>query len=77
MMVELMHKTTINRRPGISIRLRSITDAPGASLGETVNLLRAEAPETRASPFASHAVGDAHVDDLAVNAEKYLSDRLS
>lgn len=73
-----MHKTTLNLPKIVWLRLRNLAAREGRSVSDVAGELLGEALEARtAGPFASHAAGDADVDDLAENAEKYLREGLS
>lgn len=72
-----MAKTTVNLAEHVRLRLEQHAARHGVTLSEAVNGLVDEALRRRAGDgFASHAAGDADVDDLGVQAEKYLSDGL-
>jgi hypothetical protein len=70
------HKTTVNLRDDLYVKVRAAAQRESLSVGEMVNRLIAKGlavgQEGRFSSFGS-GEGDA---DLGINAEKYLSDAL-
>lgn len=69
-----MHKTTINLRSDVWLRLRHRAERDGVSLASLINELLAEAltsGDGGAEP-SSIGAGDADVADLGANAKKYL-----
>lgn len=72
-----MKKTTVNLPDDLHLRVRQMAEREGITFGEAVTrLLRAGLAGAHDQDFASHAVGEADVDDLGVNAEKYLREGL-
>jgi hypothetical protein len=71
-----MHKTTLNLDTAVFMRLSNRAAIDGTTISELVNRLLTEALErdSEGEAFASHGFGDADVDDLGANAEKYLLD---
>lgn len=68
-----MPKTTVNLPADVYLRVRARAERAGASMSEVVSDLLASALEAVAPVrFASHGAGEADVDDLGRNAEKYL-----
>lgn len=69
-----MHKTTINLRSDVWLRLRNRAERDGVSVASLVNELLADAltsGEGAAEP-TSIGAGEADVADLGANAKKYL-----
>lgn len=69
-----MHKTTINLRADVWLRLRNRAERDGVSLASLINDLLADAltsGDSGADP-ASLGAGEADVADLGANAKKYL-----
>ncbi|MGH3441865.1 MAG: hypothetical protein ACRDUY_07455 [Nitriliruptorales bacterium] len=71
-----MAKTTVNLRESVRLRLENLAAREGTTLSDLVNELLDDALRRRSGGFASHAAGEADVDDLGVNAEKYLREHL-
>lgn len=72
-----MRKTTVNLDEHVRLRLEQQAARDDRTLSQLVNELLDEALRQRAgTTFASHGAGEADVDDLGVNAEKYLRDGL-
>lgn len=72
-----MTKTTVSLAEHVRLRLEQHAARYGVTLSEAINDLVDDALRRRAGDgFASHAAGDADVDDLGANAEKYLSEGL-
>lgn len=74
---EGMHRTTVSLPDHLYLRVRNLASRSDRPVGQVVAELLAEALAARSAAFASHASGDADVDDLGVNAEKYLREALS
>jgi hypothetical protein len=70
-------RTTVNLSQDVRLRLEQLAARQGVSLGSLINELVGEALAHRREAFESHAAGDADVDDLGVNAEKYLAEDLA
>lgn len=72
------HKTTVTFSDDLYLRLRLMAERERRSVSEVVDdLLRtALRPSSRRGAFRSHAAGEADVDDLGANAEKYLAEDL-
>lgn len=72
-----MAKTTVNLREDIRLRLEQHAARQGTTLSQLVNELLDEALRHRAGRhFASHGAAEADVDDLGLQAEKYLREGL-
>lgn len=72
-----MHKTTVTLSDSVYLRVRALAERRRRTVSEVVGELLSEALTARARQgFASHGAGEVDVDDLGVNAEKYLAEGL-
>lgn len=70
-----VHKTTVTLPDDVHLRVRALAERADRTVSDAVVELLAEALAARArGGFASHGAGEADVDDLGVNAEKYLAE---
>lgn len=69
-----MHKTTVNLPKDLWVPIRLMAEREGRSVSEVVKELLGEALEARrpTGDFSFIGSGESDVDDLAINAEKYL-----
>lgn len=73
----MSHKTTVMLSDGLHLRVRALADRGRKSVSEIIEELLEEALVARmGTGFASHGAGEADVDDLGLNAEKYLTEHL-
>lgn len=72
-----MHRTTVNLPDALWLRVRNLAEASDRTAGAVVAELLEEALEARSSGvFLSHGAGEADVEDLGENTEKYLREGL-
>lgn len=70
------HKTTVNLRDDLHLKVRALAQREAVSVGEMLNRLIADALRTRERRrFTSFGVGEGDA-DLGVSAEKYLREGL-
>jgi len=70
------HKTTVNLRDDLHLKLRTLAQREGVSVGEMLNRLLADALAAREQcRFRSFGAGEGDP-DLGLNAEKYLREGL-
>lgn len=72
-----MAKTTVNLSEHVRLRLEQLASQRGVTISALVDDLLDEALRNRAGRrFSSHAAAEADIDDLGVQAEKYLREGL-
>ncbi len=72
----MAHKTTVNLRDDLHLKVRALAQREGVSVGEMFNRLIADALAAREHRrFRSFGAGEGDP-DLGVNAEKYLREGL-
>lgn len=67
-----MHKTTVNLRTDVWLRLRNRAERDDVPMGTLINELLAEALTAGLSEPTSIGAGESTVTDLGRNAKKYL-----
>ncbi len=72
-----MPKTTVTLPDDVHLRVRALARRSDRTVSDVVGELLLEALAARTTAgFASHGAGDADVDDLGLNAEKYIAEGL-
>jgi hypothetical protein len=72
-----VHKTTVNLRTDVWLRLRNRAQREGVPVGTLVNDLLAEALTAGIGEPTSIGAGESTVTDLARNATKYLREGMA
>jgi hypothetical protein len=72
-----MHKTTVNLRTDVWLRLRNRAQREGVPVGTLVNDLLAEALTAGLGEPTFIGAGESSVSDLGSNAKKYLREGLA
>lgn len=74
---ECVPKTTVTLPDDVHVRVRALARRSNRTVSDVVGELLLEALAARATTaFASHGAGKADVDDLGLNAEKYIAEGL-